>query len=159
MKPTLYKKEIRELLLQNTNTPINNISMTTIFDTVCYRISCKQFTIKKMQRSNRNRWSNSNIIYTRNLFNFIHNIDLYSIRFVDEASVNYAMSYRLYGASESGSRALDVSTHKQGDNYTIFCLVGLNDTCYIEVELTPSDGNSFINFIHSACHAYNNSGQ
>ena len=53
--------------------------------------------------------------------------------------MNYAMSYRLYGAAESGLRAFDVSTHKQGENYTIFILVGLNDLCYIECELAPTD--------------------
>ena len=158
MKPTLYKREIRQLVLQNTNTRIPHLSMTTVFDTVRHRISGKQFTIKKTQCSNQNRWSETNLLYTRNFFNFIQGVDPYSVRFVDEASVNFATSYRTYGASESGTRALDISVHKQGDNYTIFCLIGLNDTCYVEVVLAPSDGNAFINFIHRACCTNNNSG-
>ena len=66
---------------------------------------------------------------------------------------------RLFSATESGSRAFDVSTHKQGDNFTIFVLVGLNDLCYVEAELAPTDGVAFINFIHRACTAFNNNGQ
>ena len=79
--------------------------------------------------------------------------------FFDEASVNYSMSYRLYGAAESSSRAFDVSTHKQGENYTIFVLVSLNDLCYVECELASTDGIGFINFIHRACTAFNDNGE
>ena len=159
MKPTLYKKEIRCLLLQNTNTPIQHVSMTTIFDTVQHRISSKQFTYKKSQHSNKNWWTPCNLYYTRNFLNFIYSVNPYTVRFVDEASVNYSMSYRLYGAAESGSRAFDVSTHKQDKNYTIFVLVCLNDLCYVECELAPTDGIGFINFIHRACTAFNNNGE
>ena len=158
MKPTLYKKEIREFVLTNTNTPIQNLSLATIFKTVRHRISSKQFTMKKTQRSNQRRWTDANILYTRNFFHFMHSVDPFTVRFVDEASVNFAATYRLYGSSESGSRAVDISTHKQGPNYTIFSLVGLNDKCLTTVQPAPSDGLDFINFIHEACTGYNNSG-
>ena len=79
MKSTLYKKEIRHFLLQNTNTPIQHVSMTTIFDTVWHRISSKQFTYKKSQCSNKNRWTPCNLYYTRNFLNFIHGVDPYTV--------------------------------------------------------------------------------
>ena len=92
MKPTLYKREICDLLLQNRNSDIRQVSMTTIFDTVCYRISSKQFTYKRTQRSNQNRLTAHNLYYTHNFLNFIQGVDPYTVRFVDEASVNYATS-------------------------------------------------------------------
>ena len=159
MKPTLYKKEIREFVLHNTNTPITDVSLATIYRTVRHRISGKQFTMKKTQRSNQRRWTDANIIYTRIFFHFMHSVDPYTVRFVDEASVNFAATYRLYGASESGCSAVDISTHKQGPNYTIFSLVGLNDKCLTTVQPAPSDGTDFINFIYEACTGYNNSGE
>ena len=48
-----------------------------------------------------------------------------------------------------------MSTHHTGPNYTIFCLIGMNDKCYVEVDTAPSDGPAFINFIHNACQAHN----
>ena len=159
MSPTLYKKELRDYLLQHTNTPITSVSLTTMYRTVRHRLSGKQFTRKKTQRSNKRRWTDANIIYTRNFFNFMQSIDPFTIRFVDEASVNFGTTYRLYGSSESGSPALDISTHKQGPNYTIFSLVGLNDKCLTTVQPAPSDGFDFINFIHEACTGFNNTGE
>ena len=159
MKPTLYKKEIRHLVLRNTNTPITDISLSTIYRTVRHRICSIQFTMKKTQRSNERRWTDANIIYTRNFFTFMQTVDPFHVRFVDEASVNFATTFRMYGCSQSGSRAVDISTHKQGNNYTIFSLVGLNDKCFTTVQEAPSDGNAFIQFIHEACTGYNNAGQ
>ena len=52
-----------------------------------------------------------------------------------------------------------MSTHKQGENYTIFVLVGSNNLCYVECELAPTDGIGFINFIHRACTAFNHNGE
>ena len=56
---------------------------------------------------------------------------------ISQPSVNYATSYRLSGATESGSRAFDVSTHKQGDNFTIFVLVLLFLNIFEPKELFP----------------------
>ena len=39
MTPTLYKKEIREHVLNNTNSPITDISVGTIYRTVHHRLS------------------------------------------------------------------------------------------------------------------------
>ena len=157
--PTLYKKEIRELVLNNTNSPITDISVGTIYRTVRHRLCGKQMTMKKTQRSNERRWTDANILYTRNFFNFIDSIDPVNIRFVDEASVNFGTTYRLYGSSESGTCALDISRHKLGPNYTIFSLVGLNDKCLTTVKPAPSDGYDFIEFIEEACTGFNNSGE
>ena len=101
----------------------------------------------------------SHLYYTCNFLNFMHGVDTYTVWFVDEESAHYATSYRLFGASESGSRALDMSMHKQGENFTFFVLVSLNDLCYVEAELAQTDGTAFINFIHRACTAFNNHSQ
>ena len=81
MKPTLYKKEICDLVLRNTNTPITDISLSTIYRTVCHRICSIQFTMKKTQRSNERRWIDANIIYTRNFFTFMQTVDPFPCSF------------------------------------------------------------------------------
>ena len=52
LKPTLYKCEIRELVLQNTNSYYPSLSRDTIARTVRTRISRVKFTNKRTQRSN-----------------------------------------------------------------------------------------------------------
>ena len=51
-KPSLYKKEIRELILENSNTNYDSLSVSTIQKTVRERISSIKFTHKQTQRSN-----------------------------------------------------------------------------------------------------------
>ena len=159
LKPTLYKKEIRQLLLENTNSTFTDVSLSLVKNTVRTRLGPKQFTIKRTQRSNKRQWSHTNVIYMRNFIRFIQDIDPFSVRFVDEASVNQSNSSRYYGASEWGTRAVDISEHKQGQNYTIFCLIGLRDKCFVQVDPAPTGGNEFINFIHQARIARNRNGE
>ena len=45
-----------------------------------------------------------------------------------------------------------------GENYTLFCFVGLNNKCFTSVQPAPTNGNDFINFIHEACNARDNDG-
>ena len=84
---------------------------------------------------------------------------MYRLRFIDEAHVNHSNGQRYFGASESGSRCVDISAHLQGQNHTIFSLVGLNDKCFTSYVTAPTDGTDFINFIHDACTAFNNEGE
>ena len=88
LKPTLYKCEIRELVLQNTNLYYPSLSRDTIARTVRTRISCGKFTSKCTQRSNKRRWTDTNMLYTRNFINFMKSIDVYRLWFIDEAHVN-----------------------------------------------------------------------
>ena len=85
LKPTLYKREIRDLVLQNTNSHYPNLSNDTVYRTVCTRISCVKFTNKRTQRSNRRRWSDTNMLYTRNFLTFMRDIDVFRLHFIDEA--------------------------------------------------------------------------
>ena len=64
LKPTLYKHEIRELVLQNMNSYYPSLSRDTIARTVRTRISCVKFTNKRTQRSNKRRWTDTNMLYT-----------------------------------------------------------------------------------------------
>ena len=56
-------------------------------------------------------------------------------------------------------RCVDISSHPQGSNHTIFALIGLNDNCFTSCIPAPTDGLDFINFIHEACIAHNNQGE
>ena len=159
LKPTLYKREIRDLVLENTNSHYPNLSTDTVFRTVRTRISSVKFTNKRTQRSNKRRWSDTNMLYTRNFFTFMRDIDVFRLRFIDEAHVNRSNGQRYFGTSESGSRCVDISSHPQGSQHTIFALVGLNENCFTSCIPAPTDGIDFINFIHEACIAHNNQGQ
>ena len=159
LKPTLYKHEIRELVLQNTNLYYPSLSRDTIARTVRTRISCVKFTNKGTQRSNKRRWTDTNMLYTRNFINLIRSIDVYCLHFIDEAHVNRSNGQRYFGVSESGSHCVDISAHPQGQNHTIFSLVGLNDKCFTSCVTAPTDGTDFINFVHDACTAFNNEGE
>ena len=132
--------------------------MSLIQKTIQSRLSGVQFTWKKMSRSNKKCWTETNIIYTRNFLQFIQTVYVYKVQFIDEASINLSSCDHYYGSAECGSCAVDISTHKQGDNYTLFCLVGLNNKCFNSVQLTPTTGNDFINFVHQAFNARANNG-
>ena len=159
LKPTLYKREIRELVLQNTNSYYPSLSRDTIARTVRTHISCVKFTSKRTQRSNKRRWTDNNMLYTRNFINFMKSIDVYRLRFIDKVNVNCSNEQRHFGASESGSCCVDISAHPQGQNHTIFSLVGLNNKCFTSCVTAPTDGTDFINFVHDVCTAFNNQGE
>ena len=159
LKPTLYKREIRESVLGNTNSHYPSLSWDTIARTVHACISCVKFTNKHTQRSNKRRWSDTNMLYTRNFIHFMRGINVYHLCFIDEAHINQSNGQRYFGASESGSRCVDISVHPQGQNHIIFSLVGLNNKCLTSCVTAPTDGTDFINFIHDACTAFNNEGQ
>ena len=146
LQPTIHKREIRDLLLQNTNSNFTDISVSTIQTTVQSRISGVQFTWKKTCWSNKRRWCNTNIIYTINFVNFMRTVDVYKVRFIDEASINLSCCEHHYGAAKSGSRAVDITALPQGENFTLFCLVGLNNKCFNSVKLAPTNGNDFHQF-------------
>ena len=95
---------------------------------------------------------------TQNFVNFMRTVDVYKVCFVNEASINLSCCKHHYGAAESGSRAVDITAHPQGENFMLFCLVGLNNKCFNSVRLVPTNGNDFINFIHEACNAQCNDG-
>ena len=156
LKPTLYKCEIRELVLENTNSYYPSLSWDTIARTVRTRISCVKFTKKHTQRSNKRRWTDTNMLYTQNFIHVMRSIDVYCLRFIDEAHVNRSNGQRYFGASQSGSWCVDISAHPQGQNHTIFLLVGVNDKCFTSCVTAPTDGTDFINFVHDACTAFNN---
>ena len=99
------------------------------------------------------------MLYTRNFLTFMRDIDVFHLRFINEAHVNCSNGQRYFGTSESGSRCVDISSHPQGSNHTIFALVGLNDNCFTSCIPAPTDGLDFINFIHEACIAHNNQGE
>ena len=124
LKPTLYKHEIRELVLQNTNSYYPSLSRDTIARTVRTCISCVKFTNKCTQRSNKRRWTDTNMLYTRNFINFIKSIDVYRLRFIDEAHVNRSNGQRYFCASESGSPCVDISAHPAGSKSHIILPCG-----------------------------------
>ena len=104
-------------------------------------------------------WSHTNILYMQNFLHFMCTVDPYSVCFVDEASVNQSTASHYYSTAESGSRALDISSYKKGENYTIFRLVSLNNRYFVQVDPVQTGGNNFINFIHEAMNARNNTGE
>ena len=89
----------------------------------------------------------------------VSSLNVFSIRFVDEAGFNINSSVRQYGSSEVGSRALKVSKHHVGPNYTLFLMVGLNNKIFAYVNEGPSDSNTYIEFITQALNSHDQNGE
>ena len=159
LDPTIYKYEICEKLFEYSNTPPQGISIPTLSWTVRYRLGLLPWTRKRVQRSNRDRWLYGNILYTRNFMDHVSTLDVYSLRYVDEAGFNINSSLRHYGSSEIGSHALKVSKHHVGPNYTLFLMVGLNNKIFAYVSEGPSDSNTYIEFITQALDSNDKNGE
>ena len=99
---------------------------------------------KCTQWSNRQRWTEINLLYTRNFLTFLRNVDVYRLHFIDEVHVNKSNRQCYFGVSPSGSWCVDISTHPLGENHTIFSLIGLNDKCFTSCVPVLTDGNDFI---------------
>ena len=100
IKPTIYHREIRQLLVENTNSTFTNVSLSTIKHAVCHRLSIdKPWTRKKITRSNLYWWNEPNLIYTRAFFRHVSTLDVYNIRFLDESSFHLNTCLRHYGSA------------------------------------------------------------
>ena len=85
-------------------------------------------------------------------------LDVNSIRFVNECSFSINSGIRYYGSSEVGSKALHVSKHDIGINYTLFLMVGLNNKIFAYVTEGPSDSHTYVEFIHQAVNSFDTNG-
>ena len=83
----------------------------------------------------------------------------YLLRFVDECSFHINSGNRQYGSAEIGSRALHVSKHNTGPNYTLFLMLGLNNKIFAYVSQGVSDSNTYIEFVHQAVNSYDINGE
>ena len=84
----------------------------------------------------------------------IGTFDVNSIRFVDECSFSVNSGIRYYGSSEVGSKALHVSKHDIGINYTLFLMVGLNNKIFAYVTEGPSDSHTYKNCSGTIAHMF-----
>ena len=125
---------------------------------MCHRLGVLKWTRKRVQCSNRDRWAHGNILYTRNFMDHIGTLDVNSIRFVDECSFSVNSGIRYYGSSEVGSKALHVSKHDIGINYTLFLMVRLNNKIFAYVTEGRSDSHTYVEFIHQAVNSFDMNG-
>ena len=156
---TIYKTEIRDKIYQYSNSPPPSISISTVSRTVRHRLGILKWTRKRVQRSCKDRWNHCNILYTRNFMDHVSSFNPYHVRFVDECSFNVNSGTRYYGSAEVGSRALHISKHNVGPNYTLFLMLGLNNKLFAYVSEGASDSNTYIEFVHQAVNSYNINGE
>ena len=78
---------------------------------------------------------------------------------MDECSFNVNSGTRYYGSAEVGSRALHISKHNVGPNYTLFLMLGLNNELFAYVSEGASNSNTYIEFVHQAVNSYNTNGK
>ena len=133
LDPTIYKTEIRDKIYQYSNSPPPSLSISTISRTVQHRLGILKWTRKHVQCSCKDRWNHCNILYTRNFMDHVSSFNPYHVRFVDECSFNVNSGTRYYGSVEVGSRALHISKHNVGPNYTLFLMLGLNNKLFAYV--------------------------
>ena len=163
INPTIYRKEIRDLLLQNTNSAFNSVLLTTIAHTVRYRLSAKTsgkpWTPKKTTKTNILTFNNRHLLYTRNFLRHMSTVDPYTVLFLDESGFNVSCGARNYGSSERGSRALHICEQNVRPTYTLFYIGGLMDKTFAKVTCGSSTAYDFVDFIYKACEAFNHRGE
>ncbi len=160
LNPTMYQKEIKKNLLEYSNNPeLTAISIPTISRTIRTRLSGGKWSRKKVESSNKNRWTDANMVLTQEYFDFIEQQNVYKIKFMDEAGINTAVGKRKYGYSRVGQVAVDISKHLQGPNYTLNLLAGLDGTKFHTVIEGASNGNQYLHYFHQAINAVTEYGE
>lgn len=162
LRPSIYRHEIRKLVLQNSNTltPASSLSWSTIQRTVRHRLSRrKKYTWKRLRKSNSNRYHHRNIVYTSHFMDYVGTLDPYTVCFIDESNFNYGHTRRLYGTSECGTECLQVEGQPRGGTVSLLLLVTLTGDYYAEVHSGPTTAVEFSAFIGNALEAHNNHGE
>ena len=159
LDPTIYKTEIQDKIYQYSNSPPPSISISTLSRTVRHRLGVLKWTRKRVQWSCKDWWNHENILYTRNFMDHVSSFSPYHIRFMDECSFNMNSGNRYYGSAEIVSRALHISKHNVGPNYTLFLMLGLNNKIFVYVSKGASDSNTYIEFVHQAVNSYDTNGE
>ncbi len=159
-QPTLYQKEIQAEVLQYTNNvDLCSISQPTISRTIRKRLSGGEWSRKKVNSSNKYRWTRDNMRLTQEYLDFISQQDRYNIKFMDEAGVNIASGKRNYGYSVKGEVAFEISKHLKVQNHTVNLLIGLDGTKFCTVIDGPSNNTQYMHFWHQAMNATSDLGQ
>ena len=160
LDPTLFHYEIQEKVLQNSNNPsLNSLSIPTINRTIKHRLSGKQWSRKKVESSNKNRYTQDNVRLTQEYFDFIATQNPVNIKFMDEAGVNTSSGKRNYGCSHVGEVAVQISRHAQGPNHTVNLLIGLDGTKFCTVHEGAQDSTGYVGFFHEAMNGHSDLGQ
>lgn len=161
-QPSIFKKELRAQLYElsnNVDPHVNPVSVSTIERTVRHRLPEGTYSRKKLQRINCNRWTERNIIYSRDFFNHMGTLNPYHILFYDESSFCTGNSHRYYGSAPVGQRAVEVFKNFGGESYTLFLLCGLNGKVFAKVTEGISTTETFIEFMLEAIQAYGDDGE
>lgn len=161
-QPSIFRKEVRDKLYEVSNTlhpRLNPVSLSTINRTIATRLPDGKYSRKKLQRSNSNRWTDRNIVYTRDFLAHMRSLDPNQILFYDESSFSSGNCHRYYGSSPVGQRAVEVSKHYAGDSHTLFLLCGLNGKVFGKVTEGNSDTYTFITFILEALQSHTDDGE
>lgn len=149
--PCMYNYEVLQLVQTHTNNPsARDVSISTIQRTTRKRLPGGLFTWKKVNSSEKRRWEEHNMLYTKAFFQRLRNVDPRCVFFVDEAGVSRQSGKRTRGQSSIGSRAVSITDHVQGVNYTLILLVGLGGCIYSEITPAKVDALRFVQFITSA---------
>ena len=108
---TIYRSEICDLLLTHSNT-LEDVSLTTIKQTVCKRLfDGKLLTQKKVIQSNENWWTHPNMVYTQQYFDTVSGFSVDDILFMDESSVHINCCVRKYHSAQKGQIAVRFLKH------------------------------------------------
>ena len=159
--PVVYKRELHEDLLRYSNTlgPHNPVSVSTIYREVKFRLGPKQYSYKKCVQSNTLRWTWFNVRRTADYFAAVDELDPNLIYFLDESHFDRNVTRRLYGASEKGERAVNLSVHEQGGSHTLFLLCSLSGDIVAYVTTGGSTTETFIEFMTEALDSINENGE
>ena len=163
MRPTIFRREIKDLLLRYSNTlsPNSSLSESTISRTIKHRIGPKgkKVTRKKVTVSNEARWPWDNIVYTANFTNYIGSLNPYTVCFVDESHFQFENCQRKYGSSLSGSKCLSIQKQPTGICCSLILLITLRGDHYAECIEGTVNSFDFVRFMSNALDARAHDGQ
>ena len=161
MDPCMYNYEVKEKLLEYSNNPalVNGISASTIQRTTRHRLPGGLRTWKKVNKSAAKRWAPHNILYTEVLFARLRYVDPRTVYFIDECGISIENGKRQYGQSLIGTRAVSITEHEAGVNYSVILMVGLESCVYAEVTPENVDAGRFTQFMINAKMAHQDDGR
>ena len=153
-KPTISYPEMMKKLLQHSQIPSGDISISTICRTVKNDFN---MTFKKVNRPHGERFTVENLPYTQA---FIDHIQLQpnKVLYMDESGFKVTVSHRTRGHSDVGTRCIETTRYHASPHVTLNLLVGLRGPLFYNCIHGSSNMGHYVQFFVDASHAYGDDG-
>ena len=148
-KPSVSYKVIAENVHQHGDLPAGT-SISSISRAVRESMLEGKFSWKRMSRLSENKFTDQNIDYCQDFFNYMCEVDPYRLKFFDESGVSLYDSNKRYGHSAVNHPCVEVGKHINSPNVTLNLLAGLEGILYANTLDGASNTVDFLNFFNEA---------